>query len=400
MVEISGEIKYMKILQIISHYIPAYRFGGPLRVAHSLGKSLIAFGHQVTVCTTNLKDEKENLDVPLDKPVNIDGVIVYYEEVNSLRYWGYSPGIKNRINLEVKNADIIITHFHYQYASYIGGLLARRHKKPLIVFAHGSLNKKGVLRRNTILKYFYINLFEKRNFNNAAFIAYNCEEERQLSYFSENSQVIPNGIDTVEFSDLPSPALGREQYPQITNKRVFLYLGRLHYRQKGLEILLPAFHKAVLRNPRIHLIVAGPDERGGEYLVRKAISDLGLGKYVTITGMLNDSEKLKVLQAADVFVLPSPSEGLSIALLEALYMNLPVITTTGVGLHKTIQENNAGVIIDYDQDQLSEAILSLTKDSEIARMAGKGKLLINADFTWDKISQQFLDKVHKIVGIR
>ena len=148
----------MKILQITSHYVPAFRFGGPLRVSHNLGKALVEMGHKVTVCTTNLLDDNKNIEVPLDEPVNIEGITVYYEEVNKFRYWGYSPDLKNRINHEVKNTDIIITHFHYQYASYIGGLLARKNKKPLIVFAHGSLNKRGILRKNTILKYFYINL--------------------------------------------------------------------------------------------------------------------------------------------------------------------------------------------------------------------------------------------------
>ena len=119
----------MRILQIIPHYVPAFRFGGPLRVAHSLGKALITLGHQVTVCTTNLSNEKENLDVSLDKPVNIDGVTVFYEKVNSLRWWGYSRDFKTRITNEIKNTDIIITHFHYKYAIYIEGLLARRNKK-------------------------------------------------------------------------------------------------------------------------------------------------------------------------------------------------------------------------------------------------------------------------------
>ena len=44
----------MKFLQVIPHYVPAYNFGGPLRVAHSIGKALIKQGHNVTVCTTNL----------------------------------------------------------------------------------------------------------------------------------------------------------------------------------------------------------------------------------------------------------------------------------------------------------------------------------------------------------
>ena len=81
-------------------------------------------------------------------------------------------------------------------------------------------------------------------------------------------------------------------------------------------------------------------------------------------------------------------------------MNLPVIVTTGVGLHKTIQENNVGVIIDYDQDQLTEAILSLTDDGNIVKNVGQGREIINDGFTWNKIAQQLLEEIHTIVGIR
>ena len=115
--------------------------------------------------------------------------------------------------------------------------------------------------------------------------------------------------------------------------------------------------------------------------------------------MLNDSEKLEVLKVANVFVLPSPSEGLSIALLEALNMNLPVNITTGVGLNKSIRSNNAGLIIDYDQEQLTEAIL-LMNSEKILTMVGKGKELINKGFTWDRIAKQFIEEVSPILKTR
>lgn len=386
----------MKILQIIPHYVPAFCFGGPLRVAHSLGKSLVANGHKVTVCTTNLNGDNSFLDAPLDKKVNIDGVYVYYEAVENIK-WGYSSSLKNRITKEIKTADIVITHFHYQYASYIGGLFARKYNKPLIVFAHGSLNKNGIYKRNTLLKYLYIRFFENKNFKYANFITFNCAEELELSFFSKNGKIIPNGVDPNDFLKHSSKSLYLDKYPQLKGKQVYIYLGRLNYTQKGIEILLPAFKKAIQKNNLLHLVLAGPDENNGELLIRKAIVDLELTQYVTITGMLNDSEKIDMLNISDVFVLPSPSEGLSIALLEALYMNLPVITTTGVGLHKTIQKNDAGIIIDYDQDQLSEAILSLTYGNQFEKFSKNGKNLINGKFTWDVIVAQFIEKIKKVL---
>ena len=81
----------MRILQVISHYLPAHRFGGPLRVAHFLGQALVRQGHRVTVCCTDLADEQSDLDVRTDVPATIDGVRVFYSPIRVSRYWGYSP---------------------------------------------------------------------------------------------------------------------------------------------------------------------------------------------------------------------------------------------------------------------------------------------------------------------
>ena len=379
----------MKILQIISHYVPAYEFGGPLRVAHSLSKSLINLGHEVTICTSNLKNGNEDLEVLINKPIMVDGAKVFYLKVEKNRYWGYSSGFKNRLIKEIDKADVVLTHFHYQYSSYIGGLLTRKAKKPLIVFSHGSLNKKGIHKRNTFLKYFYIKFFEKSNFNYSSFIAFNCEEELQLSYFKSKGKVIPNGIEPNDFIRISKSPINGLDGEKLNNKIIFLYLGRLNYAQKGLDILLPAFHKVTLSNSKAHLIIAVPDERGGYELVKKYIIKHKLENRITVTGMLDDIQKLTILNLSDVFILPSPSEGLSIALLEALYMKLPVITTRGVGLHKKIIEKNAGIIIDYDEEQLFSAIKKLIDKKSISKIKGNGKSFVELDFTWSKIGEQF-----------
>ena len=110
----------MRITQIISHYVPSHRFGGPLHVAHGLGKALAAHGHQVSVCTTNLADEKKDLAVPVDTPIDVDGVTVFYEPTCWSRYWGFSPRLWRRAKQEIARADVALVHFHYQFANWAG----------------------------------------------------------------------------------------------------------------------------------------------------------------------------------------------------------------------------------------------------------------------------------------
>lgn len=386
----------MKILQIIPQYIPAYRFGGPLRVAHSIGNALVEKGHSVTVITTNMATEDADLDVPIDKPVFIDGIKVFYNKVKYLRSWGFCPEMKNRINKEIKNADFVFSHFHYQYASILAGRLARKANIPLIIFSHGSLNKYGINKRKHLLKHLYIKIFESNNFLNAEFIAFNCEEELGLSLYNKKGKVIYNGISINQFGGLPEKGSYRKKNAELKDKLIYLFLGRLNYTQKGINILLPAFKKLTIKNKLTHLILVGPDELHGESKIKSEINKLGLNKYITMTGELNDKEKLGVLVDADVFVLPSPSEGTSIALLEALYMNIPIITTKGVGLNKVIENRNAGYIVNSDKEELASALVKISSNDVRYKMIGNGRDIILENHIMDKIVHQLIKELDKI----
>ncbi len=181
----------MQLTQVISHYVPAHRFGGPLQVAHGLGKALVARGHRVSVCTTNLADTDQDLDVPLDTPIDVDGVSVYSEPTCCSRYWGFSPRLWQRANREIAKADVALVHFHYQFANWAGARLARRHQKPYALFAHGSLKKSAIMRKGRWKKRVYLKFAERLNLRNASWLFFNAPEERRASLFSAPGKYCP-----------------------------------------------------------------------------------------------------------------------------------------------------------------------------------------------------------------
>jgi glycosyltransferase involved in cell wall biosynthesis len=388
----------MQICQVIPHYIPAYRFGGPQRVAHSLGKALVQAGHQVVVCTTNLADEETDLNVPLDEPVDLDGITVYYEPTIMSRYWGFSPRLYRRVQQEIARADVVLVHFHYQFANWAGASIARRQRKPYILFPHGSLNRWGVARKSRLKKRLYLWLLERRNIQKALFIAFNAPEERLLSLFSEQGRVVPSGIAPADFEAMPVPGYWRSRRAHLQDKLCFLYLGRLNPSQKGLDMLIPAFARLARARKDVHLVLAGPDERGGEQQVRQLIRELGVEADVTLTGMLKGVEKLAVLQDCDVYVLSSPSEGMSIALLEALYAGLPVIVTDRVGLSGRIAREGCGLVVEADAQQLHTALRAMLDAGARAEMGRRGKALIQAEYTWDVIAENLIAQIQEALA--
>ena len=386
----------MRILQICPHYLPAYHFGGVQHVAHSLGKALTNSGHYVKVCTTNQKDRKLDLEVPLDSPVNLDGIEVFYEKTILSRYWGFSLSLAKRIFSEVKWADIVFLHFHYQYASFIGGLICRYKKTPYIVFSHGSLNGYGISRQSTILKRIYLWLLESGNFERADFVAYHSQEEMDYSFKFGNGQVIPNGVSHESFSRTPPKGFFRKYYKIPESELVFLYLGRIDA-GKGLDILLPAFKQLTAVSPNAHLVIAGGDERGYIDSVTQLISSLELKGSVTLTGLISGELKLAALQDTDVFVLPSRSEGMSIAMLEAMYMSLPVIVSNRVGLWKTIKAKRLGWVTNLDVTSLFEAMQQAAESPERKTIGHRCNELVSTRYTWDSITHDLSSQLTEII---
>jgi glycosyltransferase involved in cell wall biosynthesis len=367
-----------------------------MRVAHGLACALIKAGHEVTVCTTNMADETHDLRIPSGEPIEISGVRVYYEKVRFLRYWGFSPELYCRIQAKVQMADFVLIHAHYQFGNWAGAYLARKYNKPYAVFAHSSLHHVAVTHRNQWLKRLYLTILERQNLRGAKFIAFNAEEEKEQSLFSERGKIVSNGLDAKDFASLPPSGLFRLQYPELSTKTLFLFLGRLDIQQKGLDILIRAFSEASTKQPNLHLILAGPDEEEGANQLHRMVRDYGVSHRVTFTGMLSGDLKKAALQDADVFVLPSRFEGLSIALLEALYIGLPVLVTNRVGLHRTIQDLQAGVVAQPDVQSVSQALVILSNKRQLASMRGRAIQLIREKYTWDVIAKNLLQMMEPL----
>ncbi len=379
----------MHITQVISHYVPAHRFGGPLRVAHGLGKALVARGHSVSVCTTNLADVDADLPVDTKGPVEIDGVTVHYAPTCGSRYWGFSPQLWRRAKVEIANADVALIHFHYQFANWAGAFWARRHGTPYALFAHGSFKRSAISRKGWWKKSLYLGLAERNNIRQADWLFFNATEERRDSRYSTRGTVLPNGVDLSEFNVTTDDTF-RCRFPILRDRLVVLFLGRIDLEGKGLDKLIPAFAKFQASHPQSHLVLAGPDERGGRAATETLVRNYDLQEKVTFTGLLRGNERIAALRESDLFVLPSPSEGLSISLLEALYVGIPVLVTQGVGMSGEVAETNAGLVVSSEVPSITKGLCSLAKPDARAAMRDRATELVRQRYSWDSIAEELL----------
>ncbi len=203
--------------------------------------------------------------------------------------------------------------------------------------------------------------------------------------------VIPNGVDVSVFkkpADMDRP-IRTPLAPRLTRRsQRLLFLGRIHPK-KGLMLLLPAWARICPRARDWELVIAGPDEGGHLEEVRARAIELGIGDRLIFTGLVQGEEKVRLLHSADVFVLPSFSEGLPMGVLEALACKVPVVATreSNVG---DLMADGAGWECAATVDSLAEALEQalFASESERAERGSAGRRAIEARYAWPSVVQE------------
>lgn len=199
--------------------------------------------------------------------------------------------------------------------------------------------------------------------------------------------VVPNGVALPEL-----PAGGRRAWRERAGgRRIALYLGRLHP-IKGLDRLLPAWAELGEARRGWRLVLAGPDPEGyGASLVRLA-GRLGLAGEVLFPGACYGEEKSSLLAAAGFFVLPSLSEGMPMAALEAMAHGVGVLVTEPCGLEE-VERHAAGRRVPADAAGLRRGLRELVElsDEERQAMGRRARELVGRRFRWERVAAELVE---------
>lgn len=205
--------------------------------------------------------------------------------------------------------------------------------------------------------------------------------------------VIPMGVDLERFSPRSERANALRQ-TLAPDGPLILHVGRFALK-KGQTYLLQAMLRIVQRQPRVRLAMIGfgPLQRTLESEVRS----LGLADRVRFVGKVPHEQMPDYFAAADVFVLPSivsPSgdtEGLGVALLEALAAGTPVVASRVGGIPDIVKDGETGLLVPEKQPEaLAKAILKLLEQPALGtRLVEEGRRHIEQHFSWPGVAQRF-----------
>ncbi|HIN71484.1 MAG TPA: glycosyltransferase [Dehalococcoidia bacterium] len=382
----------MKVLQVVPSLAPEW--GGPVKVVNELAGALEAIGVSSEIISAQGRRVGNPETVTNDIPIHL------FETGPIARLWtAHTPGLKKTLARKIPDFDLVHIQELWHYPGYIASKIARSRNVPYIVTIHGELNEWN-LQQKRLKKQIYMTAVQRGILQkSAALHAITQAESNRIRQLEIETPVamIPNGTHTEEFENLPDRSQFVSRYPELENRLIVLFLGRIQ-QKKGLDILAQAFGNLARTRDDVRLVVAGPDEDNTLTEVKTILKSHGALEKAVFPGMLTGEQKLEALSAADIFTLTSYSEGFSVALLEALSAGLPLVITNECNFPE-VGDSRAGFVVRPNDSETASALMSLLDSADLRReMSQNARRLVRSNYTWERIAEKMFTLYGNVIA--
>lgn len=356
----------------ILHLIESLDFGGAEKIVISLANATAA-AHEVSICCVKQVGE---LGSEVDP---------------SVRVFALGKGEGNEYGLPLRLARILredrydVLHTHNWgvfLEGGIGAILAGTRVRVHTV--HGTYREypAGVVPRFKLALRHLLERHVARRFDRVAGVS-----EAIAHYMVHDIGIAAGKVCTVH-NGIPVESAAAAPRAQPEGEAVFLTVGRLAA-VKNHALMLRAFRAALDAGARARLRIAG--EGPERAAIEAQAASLGLGSAIEMLGFRDDIPEL--LRGADVFLLTSRYEGISVALLESMRAGLPVIATRVGGIPETVRDGETGLLFGADDEAgIAKAIGELAGDRARREALGrKARELLHGEFSLERMTDRYLE---------
>lgn len=379
----------MRILNICAY---TWQTGGPPKIIFDHTEVALQCGHQVDILSPVSPGEQ-----PYPVPEGARLILCQRTPGISRFFREFSIDLYQYLRAHIREYDVVHCHGLWHFGTLAPFLLDRTVAK--VITIHGVLDHWAYANNNW-KKSLMDTLAQKRFLRRADLVQINNTDEqadllRYLGYQHSNLVIIPNGVKTSDFADLPRKGIFRQKFGLPVSGKLVLFMSRLNAK-KGLDLLLPGFRDYLQSHPQTILVLAGPDD-GYETEARNFIDQHELGKSIRLVGMLTGDDKKAALADADLFTLPSYSEGFSMAVLEAMASGAPALVSDRVGFGAAIRQHDAAGLVELSADGVRAGLEQMLGDEQLAQQRSQNALqLVREQYDIDTVAKKLLEEYTKI----
>ena len=362
-----GETIKMKIAILVNLFPPKWLAGTEI-ATYYIAEHLAQHGHEVHVITSLDEGLPE---VSYEKGFHIHRLPrIEIRFIGGLMFWADIVRELRKIKPDIVHAQSL--------TSGMPALLSNKLLKiPYAIYGRGS---------DVYLPGWFTKLTAKGILRNASAVIALTEhmKDAMQALYSRDVIVVPNGINLNENAE-------REAEGGDPGKKI-LFVGRLHP-VKGTQYFLGAMKIVHQELPEAKLVLVGDGEER-EHL-ETLTDNLGIRECVEFAGRVPHERVQDYMNQAEVFVLPSLSEGFPVTILEAMACGLPVVATRVGGLPDVIEDGVNGYLVKAKEpSEIAEALLKLLLDEQLWETISKtNKQKIN-EYSWERVALA-LEKIYQ-----
>ncbi len=379
------------IIHIVYDCVPGAFAGGVQKMVFELASAQQRAGAHVEVWTVNA--------LRAGSTENHGGLTIRY----FMPDWAFGLIQSKRLTAQLRSrGDDVIVHGHNTFQPLNRDIADVVRARGIAVYyhPHGALDPAlfAGWSWSAWKKKFYIYFISRVKLSRAnGVFALTYREQLQLRSLGITAPIIvmPNGIDAAEWKELPPAAQAslrqdfRAKHQVPPDAKVLLFIGRINPKKK-LEDIIGAFTRLASVEPTLFLVIAGQAESAYYHTLQELVAAAGLTDRVRWVGFLDERTKPAAFAGADYFIHASISEGMALAILEAMAHGLPVVATQGCYMQAAAA---AGALRECEQGPaaLAAALTPLIASAEAAQGLGAaGRHYVQQVHNWDWLAQQYL----------
>lgn len=290
-------------------------------------------------------------------------------------------GLKATIRTILKEKDVSIIHYN-AWPPSMWSWIARLAGKKTLLQGHGFewRHSKYTSWQQKILK-----LMERITaWTNTNIILVSDEQKNYFKHhYHKKAYTIPTAVNLPSEKDSVNSDISK-RFNIICNK-YFLFLGRLS-KEKNVDYLIKAF-KSI---DNYQLVIAGTNVIEPEFVeYLKKIDETN--NNIIFTGAVYNADKDWLLKNAYCFCLPSTTEGMSIALLEAMSYHLPIIASNITPNKEILKENCIYIKPERINDLVDAFHYAIENKKILDTFVQKNYQLVKENYTWEKVTNKYVN---------